>query len=86
MGLNSNSLVIGDSHAPSCSQSAASAGSAATETVERTFFVALVAHGWNGRFTLPESCFNELTSFLTRRACAEKPPNGGDQRSAQHGN
>lgn len=62
------SVAAGENSCPST-------GSAAEGDVERTFFVAVSAPGWNGRFTLPQRDFNELTSFLTHRACAEKPPN-----------
>ena len=44
-------------------------------TAEPTFRVFVNAPGWRGSFALPQSCFNELTSFLARHACAEPETN-----------
>lgn len=60
---------------PELSPSPAARGSAASETVVRTIGVTVNAPGWYGRFAIPETYFNELTTFLALRACGEKPPN-----------
>jgi hypothetical protein len=41
------------------------------ETAERTFRVIVNARGWHASFAIPESCFDELTKFLSRHATAE---------------
>jgi hypothetical protein len=47
---------------------------AKTKTAEQTFSVIVSAPGWRGHFTIPQSCFDELTKFLARHACAERSP------------
>jgi len=57
------------------SQSASATDSAAKKIPTRTFRVFVSAPCWHGDFDLPESCFNELTSFLTARMRLKKPHN-----------
>jgi hypothetical protein len=42
------------------------------ETAEQNFSVIVDSPGWHGHFTIPQSCFDELTTFLARHATAEK--------------